>query len=146
MVNPNTQHGFTVIGGTSVAPEPEQSSDPSLPTFPSDLPSDTTVSREPARVSDPIVASFLRNLRNENAPVTEVYYCASGLVRIYTEVDSKSTSALNKVYRAEAATQREFAKSGRELVPLVFEHRNRAFGGGEIRDEFLGSGKFIRVW
>jgi hypothetical protein len=147
MVSQNTDQPYVHNAGTAAHRQPQQPSYPVTTSFPWNARVDTGVAREPEQVSDPIIASFLRNLRKEKAAVTQVCYAATGLLRIYTEIDSKSASALNKVYRAEAATQREFATGGVYLpAALVFEHRNRAFGGQEIRDEFLETGDFIRVW
>lgn len=147
MVSQNTDQPYVHVAGTAAPRQPQQRSYPVTTSFPWSARTDTGVAREPEQASDPIIASFLRNLRKEKTLVTEVHYCAIGLLRIYTEIDSKSASALNKVYRAEAATQREFAPRGVYLpAVVVFEHRNRAFGGQEIRDEFLDTGDFIRVW
>lgn len=147
MVSPNTDQPYVHVAGTAASRQPQQPSYPFTTSFPWSAQADTGVAREPERASDPIIASFLRNLRKEKAAVTLVCYSATGLLRIYTEIDSKSASALNKVYRAEAATQREFDPRGVYLpAALIFEHRNRAFGGQEIRDEFLDTGEFTRVW
>jgi len=106
----------------------------------------TGVRPKPSGYSDPVVAAFVGNLRKERAPVRGVYCSLEGAYLIYTEVDSKSPSALDRVYRAEMATQRQFTPSEYygSLV-LVFGHGNRAQGGEEAREEFLSRGAFERV-
>jgi len=110
-------------------------------------PATTDVAPRPLAITDPVVAAFLGNLKKQRAPVSEVYVCFDGPYLIYTVVESKSSAALDKVYRAEAETQHQFW--GSELygnVVLVFEHRNRALGGQELEDDFLSRGRFVPVW
>lgn len=107
----------------------------------------TDVGHGAAVTTDPIVGTFLSNLRKTRAPVSEVHVCLEGAYLIYTVVDSKSSAALDKVYRAEAETQRRFwPPQSHERVVLVFEHRNRELGGQDREDEFLSRGRFVRVW
>lgn len=107
----------------------------------------TAVAERSVVTTDPVVGAFLRNLRKERAPVSEVYVCLEGPYLIYTVVDSKSSAALDKVYRAEAQTQRRFwGPAPHEKVALVFEHRNRALGGQDLEDDFLSRGRFDPVW
>jgi hypothetical protein len=107
----------------------------------------TAVADRRVVTTDPVVGAFLHNLRRERAPVSEVYVCVDGPYLIYTVVDSKSSAALDKVYRAEAKTQRRFwGGQPHERIALVFEHRNRALGGQDLEDEILSRGRFYQVW
>ena len=104
----------------------------------------TCVSFGPGATTDPVVAAFLGNLMRQRAQVSEVHVSFDGPYLLYTVVESKSPAALDRVYRAEAETQRQFWGPYQKVV-LVFEHRNRALGGQELEDDFLSRGRFIRV-
>ena len=109
-------------------------------------PATTDVAPRPLAITDPVVAAFLASLRKHRAPVSEVHVSFDGPYLFYTVVESKSPAALDKVYRAEAETQRQvWGPEPYQKVVLVFEHRNRALGGHELEDDFLSRGRFIRV-
>jgi hypothetical protein len=107
----------------------------------------TGVAPGPQATTDPVEAAFLASLRKHRAPVWEVHVSFDGPYLFYTVVESNSPAALDKVYRAERETQRQFwGPEPRPKIPIVFEHRNRTLGGQELEEDFLSRGQFIRVW
>jgi hypothetical protein len=131
VVTRSTRQTASDVGDTSVTSGP---------------PVTTDVAPGPLAITDRVVAAFLRNLGKEGAPVSEVHVSFDGPYLIYTVVESKSSAALDKVYRAEAETQREFWGPGLcDRAVVVFEHRNRSLGGRELEDDFLSRGRFSRV-
>lgn len=96
--------------------------------------------------TDVVVATFLRRLKEQRADVAEVWVSLNHGYFIYTAVESKSDGALDRVYKAEQATQKEFWKHPiYGSVVLIFEHRNRSLEGPQVEDEFLDRGNFIRL-
>ena len=107
----------------------------------------TSVAQRRGDITDPVVAAFLGYMRKGGVHGAEVLVSFDGPYLIHTEIDSKSSAALNKVYRAEAATQREFwGPEPHQKVVIAFQHRNRALQPDDApKREFLSRGQFQAV-
>jgi hypothetical protein len=114
--------------------------------FPDVAPFTTDLEPETGASSDPVIGTYLQMLRRYRVPVKLVSVAMDGAYRIYTEIDTKSPTALDRVYKAEVeAEQKLRQKSGVGPVLLVFRHRNAALEGSEEADEFLERGAFVKV-
>ncbi len=106
----------------------------------------TDVPATEGATSDTVVATYVRNLKKNRVRIKELLYAADDSYRFYTVIDSRSSKALDAVFRAEAETQKELLNNEyTKELQLLFRHKNLASDRDGDDEEYLQDATFVRL-